>query len=333
MDITVALEIGKTINGVLKKYSKSNKIAKKLEFDISNLIKKYTDKPNFKFLEKIKENDVLENFIDESMKSPDLFCKSAIDNVGKKIKIQEIDSLKIFLDELSEIMVIVRAEFASENEKDNYKFIQKLLHNSNIELKAKIDDLNIDLKDIVESMRTPPCNTRKKNPRPIVNEISDEDYEKLSIKEQETWIKDTLERDPQGAFLDMAISAFEEGNIEDFDFLAGMAVQYSDDSLLTEIAMTLLKTMLILKKKEPQYAKLSDDLVLDIENTTKNHYYIRLHALTTLIIELIEEERNGKFSIGNDFENSSRSLLHSFIDFAASNDTDKGKKKKRKGHK
>ena len=159
---------------------------------------------------------------------------------------------------------------------------------------------------------------KKKRLKPKAkSELSDEAFEKLSQEEQHAYIQNQLDSDPQGAFLSLAIGAFEDKNLEDFDYLAGMAVQYSDYSILTELAMTLMKTMQILEAKDPECTKIYDkNADLNAGDIVSNNYYIRLSLMTKLILKLIEEERLGNISLDNDFEDPDRELLFGLIDLA-----------------
>jgi hypothetical protein len=136
----------------------------------------------------------------------------------------------------------------------------------------------------------------------------------MSNEEQNAYLKAQIDSDPQGAFLSLAIGAFNEGNVKDFDYLAGMAWQYSGCSILTEIAMTLMKTMLILKINDPKCVKNNKDD--NIEEILHKGYFLRLNLLTDLILDLIKQEKDGKLKIDNNLETNSRSILFGFIDYA-----------------
>jgi hypothetical protein len=161
--------------------------------------------------------------------------------------------------------------------------------------------------------------------------LSEQELEALSAEEKQSYIdemdasiKEEINSDPQGSFLDLALGIFNDVinnennvNVRDFNYMAGMAIQYSDYSVLTEIAMTLLKVMLILKKNDPECSKIEPG---EMENILEKHYYVRLHPLVSLVIELINQERDGKLIINNKLKSKNRDLLFNFIDAAIQHD-------------
>ena len=164
-------------------------------------------------------------------------------------------------------------------------------------------------------------------------ELSEQQIDTLSAEERQSYfdkegdnIKAVIEGDPQAAFLEIALGAFsnamsneDSGADSDFNYLAGMAIQYSDYSILTEIAMTLLKAMLILKKNDPNCIELE---IGNVKNIVDNNCFIRIRLAAILIIDLIYQEMDGKLDINNDFESNGRDLMFSFIDAAIQYDRD-----------
>jgi len=164
-----------------------------------------------------------------------------------------------------------------------------------------------------------------------VCDLSDEEFEALSPEERQAyldnmdaWIKAEIEKDPHRAFLDLAIGSFDDVvnnrndvTVKTFDYMAGMAVKHSDYSVLTEIAMTLMKIMLILRKIYPECNKLDVEI---IGEHSDDNFYFRLFLLTRFIFELIDQERDGKLILDNALENEERELLLGIIDLAAQYD-------------
>jgi hypothetical protein len=160
-----------------------------------------------------------------------------------------------------------------------------------------------------------------------VPELSDQEFEKLSLDEKEAYLNqsknyiiETINSDPHGAFLDLALGAFEDAlnnqnnnAITDFNYLAGLAIQHSDQSILMVIAMTLMKTIIILRKRDPKNSTLEFNNIKDV---LSDHYYFRLHLITHLVIELIHQERNGKLVIKDNFKSKAKELLFDLIDVA-----------------
>ena len=168
-----------------------------------------------------------------------------------------------------------------------------------------------------------------------IREFSEQELESLSVEERQAHFDEAradmqkmLDNDPRGSFFDLALGTFDDAienknNVtdRDFNYMAGMAIQYSDYSILTEIAMNLMKVMLILKNNDP---KCSEFDTKDMSNVL-DHYFLRLRLLTDLIIELIYQERDGELIINNNFEHKCRDLLLNLIDAAIQHDRDSEK--------
>jgi hypothetical protein len=175
---------------------------------------------------------------------------------------------------------------------------------------------------------------RKKSKK---RELSEQELEALSAEERQLYfdeqiaeIQAEIDSDPQMSFLALALGTFNDiirnendVTIRDFNYMAGMTIQYSDYSILTEIAMTLLKVMLILQKNNPECTNFDTE---DVGTNLEKNYYIRLNSLVCLILDLIDQERDGKLIINNDFKSKNRDKLFTLIDLAIQYDRIMGKK-------
>jgi hypothetical protein len=153
-------------------------------------------------------------------------------------------------------------------------------------------------------------------------ELNEDAFNELSDEEKDALLTELIMSDPRTAFFDLALSAFDEGDVDEFDYFAGMAVQYSDCSVLVEMAMTLLKTMLIIKEKDPDCARIPE---MNLEETEEEELYeiadgdsyLRLNLLAELVMELIKEENEGRLTISDEFESGAENLLGVLLDRAA----------------
>jgi len=188
---------------------------------------------------------------------------------------------------------------------------------------VKEDTLNFVFKNHQEMERR--IERRKKSQLEEVSTMSENNEKrepskrKINLTAEDIAIKEILDNDPQRAFLSLAMGAFNEGAVEDFDYLAGMAMQYSGNSILTEIALTLLKTLLIIKTKYPECVRIAWDIINNPDEILKEDYYIRLHVLTTLIFDMIDQEKDGKINLQAFLEQRERVILCGLLDSAARN--------------
>ena len=113
-------------------------------------------------------------------------------------------------------------------------------------------------------------------PKHVVDEIQKE------IDKVNSAIEKALAKHPHHAFFDTAVDFFEGREADDFDEFAGRAMNHSGRSLLMEIALTLMKIIMILEEK---YSKFTAPETTE-EGLKKDHF-TRLFLVLRIVEELI----------------------------------------------